>query len=524
MTNFAVLKIFKMSLINKAVMAALSPLLRDFDRGCEHPGAVQEHVFRQLLEAGKDTAFGAEHGFGSIRDYQDYRRKVPVREYDGFAPYITRMRKGEDYVLWNQKVRWFAKSSGTSSDRSKYIPVTPANLAGCHYRGFKTMLATYIRRYPDSGLFNGKALTLGGSVRVDEMSGKGARNGDLSAILLSNSPALAEIVRTPSRDIAMLADFREKIDGICRVCSKQNVTNFSGVPSWNLIMIERLLEYNHAEHLTDIWPNLELFMHGGIGFGPYREKYMRLIPSDRMHYLENYNASEGYFALQDDPSQTGMALTLDNGVFFEFIPMSALDSVMAGKSEEVYTVDEVRTGVTYAMVITTSGGLWRYLIGDCVEFTSLCPHRIVITGRTQLYINAFGEELMIHNAEEAMSEACRECGVEVVDYTVAPVFMDDTHAKGAHQWVVEFSAASQEAMRDPVRLERFRNALDAALCRHNSDYDAKRSGDVTMTMLELTPVPSGTFFRWMESRGKIGGQNKVPRLCNDRRFIDSILG
>ena len=348
-------------------MAALSPLLRSFDQGCEHPGAVQEGVFRSLLKAGRDTAFGNEHGFGEIRDYREFVRRVPVREYNQFAPYIERLRRGEDYLLWNQKVRWFAKSSGTSSDKSKYIPVTPANLSGCHYRGFKTMLATYIRRNPDSRLFNGKALTLGGSVKVDELSGGGARNGDLSAILLSNSPSVAEIVRTPSRKIAMLPDFRQKIEDICRVCSKQNVTNFSGVPSWNLIMIERLLEYNNAQYLTDVWPNLELFMHGGISFEPYRERYRRLIPSDRMHYLENYNASEGYFALQDDPGQKGMALTLDNGVFFEFIPMKSLEKVLAGESEEVYTVEEVRTGVRYAMVITTNSGLWRYLIGDCVE-------------------------------------------------------------------------------------------------------------------------------------------------------------
>lgn len=510
-------------MINKVVMAALSPLLRKFDQGCAHPGTVQNHVFRQLLEAGRDTAFGHEYGFDGIRDYTEYRRAVPVREYDGFAPYIERLRRGENYVLWNEKVRWFAKSSGTSSDKSKYIPVTPSNLSGCHYSGFKTMLATYIRRYPDSRLFNGKALTLGGSVKVDELSGGGARNGDLSAILLSNSPSVAEIVRTPSKDVAMMADFREKIEGICRVCSKQNVTNFSGVPSWNLIMIERLLEYNNVRYLTDIWPNLELFMHGGISFEPYRERYRRLIPSDRMHYLENYNASEGYFALQDDPAQKGMALTLDNGVFFEFIPMRSLDKVLAGESDEVYTVDEVHTGVRYAMVITTNSGLWRYLIGDCVEFTSLCPHRIIITGRTQLYINAFGEELMIHNAEEALSEACRECGVEVTDYTVAPVFMDESHAKGAHQWVVEFSAGSQGAVRDPERLEHFRKMLDAALCRRNSDYEAKRTGDVTMTMLELNSVPPGTFYGWMEERGKTGGQNKVPRLSNDRKIVEQIL-
>lgn len=510
-------------MVNKVVASVLSPVLRSFDYGCLHPGAVQESVFRTLMEAGKDTVFGREHGFDRIANLMDYRKKVPVRDYNQFAPYIERLRKGENYVLWNEKVRWFAKSSGTSSDKSKYIPVTPSNLSGCHYRGFKTMLATYIRRYPDSGIFKGKALTLGGSVKIDDMSSDGARSGDLSAILLANSPAVAEIVRTPSRKIAMLPDFEEKMAGICKVCSGQNVTNFSGVPSWNLIMIEKLLEYNGAKYLTDIWPNVELFMHGGISFAPYRERYRRLIPSDSMHYLENYNASEGYFALQDDPAQEGMALTLDNGVFFEFIPVRSLDKVLAGESDDVCTVDEVKTGETYAMVISTNSGLWRYLIGDCVRFTSLSPCRIVITGRTQLYINAFGEELMIHNAEEAMSQACRECGVEVTDYTAAPVFMDETHDRGAHQWLVEFSPESAGRMQSPESRERFADILDAALCSRNSDYEAKRKGNVTMTRLVLTAVPCGTFYRWMESRGKTGGQNKVPRLSNDRHFVEQIL-
>lgn len=510
-------------MINKAVAAALSPLLRSFDYGCEHPGAVQESVFRKLLAAGRETSFGTEHGFGRIRNRSDYRKAVPVRDYNGFAPYIERLRRGEDYVLWNEKVRWFAKSSGTSSDKSKYIPVTPSNLRDCHYRGFKTMLASYIRHNPDSGIFKGKALTLGGSVRMDELSSSGARNGDLSAILLSNSPSVAEIVRTPSRKTAMLPDFGEKIARICEVCSKQNVTNFSGVPSWNLIMIEKLLEYNGAEYLTDIWPNIELFMHGGISFGPYRDRYRRLIPSDRMHYLENYNASEGYFALQDDPGQSGMALALDNGVFYEFVPMRSLEKVLSGESDEVYAADEVKTGETYAMVITTNSGLWRYLIGDCVEFTSLSPCRIVITGRTQLYINAFGEELMIHNAEEALSQVCREFGVDVSDYTAAPVFMDEEHARGAHQWLVEFSPQSAGAMESAEAREKFADALDAALCSRNSDYEAKRRGNVTMDRLVLTVVPPGTFYRWMESRGKTGGQNKVPRLSNDRRFVGQIM-
>ena len=512
-----------MSLINKIVLAALRPLLDDFDYSLSHPVETQEKTFRTLLSSGKDTSFGKEHGFASIGSYGDFTGKVPVRDYNGFVPYIERMRKGEDNVLWNEKVKWFAKSSGTSSDRSKYLPVSPSSLKGCHFRGFKTMLATYIRRYPDSGIFTGKALTLGGSVKADGMSAGGVRNGDLSAILLYNSPGIVETVRTPSRETATLPDFGEKLDRICRECSGKNVTNFSGVPSWNLIMIEKLIEYNNAAYLTDIWPNIELFMHGGISFEPYRQRYRELIPSDRMHYLENYNASEGYFALQDDPQDKAMALTLDNGVFFEFIPMQSIESVLAGTSDDIVPIEGVRPGQTYAVVISTNSGLWRYLIGDCVEFTSTYPHKIIITGRTQLYINAFGEELMIHNAEKALSEACRECGVQVTDYTVAPIFMDSTHGKGAHQWIIEFAAGSP-IYGNPEMAERFRDLVDSALCRCNSDYDAKRRSSITMAPPEIVPVPPGTFYRWMERRGRAGGQNKVPRLYNDRRYAAEIMG
>ncbi len=513
-----------MPIINDIVRTALKPVLRGFEAGLKDPAGTQNRVFKSLIACGRDTAFGREHGFDGIRTYEDFVRQVPVREYDDLSPYIKRVRQGEDYVLWNEKTRWFARSSGTSSDKSKFIPVTPSNLTGCHFRGFKTTLSTYLQANPSSKIFLGKSLTLGGSVRLDELSSKGAMNGDLSAILLKNSPFAAELVRTPSKRIAMIADFEEKILGICKTCSHQNVTNFAGVPSWNLIMIERLLEYNKATCLTDIWPNLELFMHGGISFEPYREQFRRLIPSDRMHYLENYNASEGYFAVQNDLSDPGMALTLDNGVFFEFIPMSSLDDVLAGRSQDVCSIEGVRTGVPYALVISTNAGLWRYLIGDSVMFTSVYPHKIIITGRTKLFINAFGEELMIHNAEKALAEACGECSMEVSDYTVAPIFMDNERSKGAHEWVVEFSETCASGNGgDPKKVEEFRHRLDAALCRNNSDYEAKRSGGVTMSELELKIVPPGTFYKWMHGRGKTGGQNKVPRLSGNRRFVEEIL-
>lgn len=509
-----------MATLEKIVLAYLKPYLKALDYSASHPAEIQHRVFDGLIRAGSVTAFGKEHCFQKIHGYQDFRNKVPVMDYNATSPYIERLRKGEDYVLWNEKTKWFAKSSGTSSDKSKFIPVTPSNLRDCHYRGFKTLLATYLRMNPESRMFHGKSLTLGGSVKPDGSGGNSIMSGDLSAILLMNSPGIAETVRTPSKEIAMTADFGEKTDGICKMCSRLNVTNFSGVPSWNLVMIEKLLEYNNACCLTDIWPDVELFMHGGISFDPYRERYKSLIPSEKMHYIENYNASEGYFALQNDFSDKGMLLTLDNGVFFEFIPMKSLDKVLAGESDDIVPVEDVRPGTTYAMVISTNAGLWRYLIGDCVQFTSTDPHKIIIAGRTQLYINAFGEELMIHNAEEALAEACSECRLNVSDYTVAPVFMDDVHCKGKHQWIVEFQEGTAA---DEHKTEEFRHILDKALCKRNSDYEAKRENNTTMDELELTVVPAGTFYRWMHGRGKAGGQNKVPRLYNDRRFADEIL-
>ena len=512
-----------MSLINNIVLSALSPVLREFQRGVLSPEPTQRALLERFVQNGRETLFGRDHHFGQINNYADFVRNVPIRTYDDFVPYIERLRRGEDFILWNEKVKWFARSSGTSSDKSKYIPITPSNLQQCHYRGFKTLIGTYLRQTPQSRLFNGKSLTLGGSVTPDVLGNGGIFNGDLSAILLKNSPKVVEIFRTPSQKDAVIADFEEKVARICEVCSRQNVTNFSGVPSWNLIMVKKLLEYNNVSTLDQIWPNIELFNHGGISFRPYKEQFKQLIPSENMHYRENYNASEGYFAVQDDPEDDAMTLTFHNGVFYEFVPMSALDKVLAGESDEVYPIEGVKTGIQYAIVITTNSGLWRYLIGDCVEFTSVFPHKIIITGRTKLFINAFGEELMIHNAENALHKACRLSDVTVTDFTVAPLFMNQNGGKGAHQWCIEFSAESSEKMKNSSALEKFTQDLDNALREQNSDYDAKRSGDATMTRLQITPLPEGTFYRWMSSREKVGGQNKVPRLSPEREFVEALL-
>lgn len=505
-----------MNLINKILLTYWRGLLNELDSYREKPVEIQREVLDSLLIGGSDTSFGKEHHFGRIRDYETFRKRVPIRDYNAFKPYIERLRQGEEYVLWSQKTPWYAKSSGTSADKSKFIPITPDNLKSCHFKGFQTLLASYINTHQDSKLFYGKSLTLGGSVKPESSGGVSYYSGDLSAVLLQNSPKVVEAVRVPSKQTALIHDFEEKNLKICQECSGANVTNFAGVPSWNLIMIEKLLEYNNATELTQIWPNIELFMHGGISFDPYREQFRRLIPTERMNYMENYNASEGYFAFQDDLDDPGMLLTLGNGVFYEFIPMNYLEGVLNGESDNIFPLEEVKTGVQYAIVISTNSGLWRYLIGDCVMFTSVDPYKIIITGRTQQFINAFGEELMIDNAEKALAYTCKQMGVTVKEYTVAPVFMEE-HSRGGHQWVVEFDEGSS------VDYEKFADTLDARLCELNSDYEAKRSESHTMDRLTITPVPAGTFYNWMASRGKVGGQNKVPRLSGDRKHIESVL-
>lgn len=506
-----------MKLLNRILLTYFAPLLRQLEAGSKDSTASQRNTFRMLMQHVDQTQFAQQHRLSRATSYEAFRRQVPVREYDDLQPYIERIRQGEKYILWDEDVRWFAKSSGTSSDKSKYIPITPHNLKHCHYRGFQLMMASYLDRHPDSGIMTGKALTLGGSVAPDRMTNGQAGTaftGDLSAILLKNSPKIVEWVRTPAKNTALIAGFDEKVERICKECSKENVTNFSGVPSWNLLLLQRIVEYNHKQHLLEVWPNLELFMHGGTHFDPYREQFKALIPTDRMNYLENYNASEGYFAFQDDLQQNGMRLALDNGVFYEFIPVGEVDRVLKGECDRVIPLSEVRTGQDYALVISTDSGLWRYLIGDTVQFVSIHPHKILITGRTKLFINAFGEELMIANAENALAEVCRATGALVSEYTVAPVFMNQG-GKGAHEWVVEFKHLPQQ-----VSPESFAERLDAALCRLNSDYEAKRNG--TMQRLILHPVPQGTFYRWMEQRGKIGGQHKVPRLSSHRTFVEEL--
>lgn len=501
-------------ILNNLITIRYRGFLKEIEKSRKAPIPFQEKTFRNLLKNGENTFFGKEHNFKSISTLTSFQKAVPIATYNDFEPYFAKLRRGEDYILWSQKVKWFAKSSGTSSAKSKFIPITPDSLNINHFGGIKRMLVNYLSLYPDSGIFCGKALTLGGSVQLDTIGGE-SRCGDLSAIMLSNTPKFIENRRTPCRTTALMSDFSKKVEQICRESLRQNVTNFSGVPSWNLVLLSKILEASGKKNLLEVWPNLELFMHGGTSFTHYENIYKRLIPSDRMHYIDNYNASEGYFAFQDEKENSGLLLTVNNGIFYEFVPFASLQEALEGDNSRVVPLEGVKTGVDYAIIISTCGGLWRYLPEDCVRFVSIKPYRIIVSGRTKVYINAFGEELMIENAEKALSEACLKCHCKVTEFTVAPHFME-LNKKGYHIWAMEFEEK-------PADLEAFAEELDSALRHANSDYEAKRTGDSTMKRLKIIPLEPGTFLKWMAARGKLGGQNKVPRLWGDDTFIRDFI-
>jgi hypothetical protein len=483
--------------------------LTEIDAFRKNPMATQERQLLQNIESAQDSEFGQRYDFHSISSVETYQQRIPLHHYGDLRPSIERMMQGEGNVLCSEEVKWFAKSSGTTTEKSKFIPVPQCSLDECHYRGGKDVLTFYLNRYPDSNILTNKGLTLGGSHQVASI-GANTYCGDLSAILIDNAPLITELVRTPSREVALIADFEEKVKRIAEETLNENVVQFVGVPSWNLVLMRYLLNYAGKSNLLEIWPQLELFIHGGVNFAPYREQFHAIIPSPDMHYLETYNASEGFFAIQDDMNDSGMLLMLDYGIFYEFIPMSTFNTA----NPTFCTVADVQKGVNYALVITTNGGLWRYVIGDTVEFTSLFPHKIKITGRTKHYINVFGEELVVDNAENALRTACLATNAAIREYTVAPVFMCGDE-KGGHEWLIEFELP-------PADLAVFTSLLDQTLCAANSDYEAKRKNNTTLNMPLVRSLASGTFYRWMTQRGKLGGQNKVPRLYNTREYVDQL--
>ncbi len=486
------------------------PRQKELERHINEAGALQNEVLAYLTGRAKDTEYGRKHIFGNMKSYEDFAANVPLNTYEELKNDIDRMRHGESDVLWPGTVKWYAKSSGTTNDKSKFIPVSHDGLQNLHYQGGKDAVALYLRNNPKSRLFDGKSLILGGS-HSPNYNLRNSLVGDLSAILIENISPLANLVRVRCKQTALLSDFEVKRDRIARETMNKNVTNLSGVPSWMLSVLTRVMELTGKTHLEEVWPNLEVFFHGGVAFTPYRKQYEQLITSPGMHYMETYNASEGFFGLQSDPSDPSMLLMLDYGVFYEFIPMDEFGA----ENPTVVPITGVKTGVNYAMVISTSCGLWRYIIGDTVKFTSTNPYKFIITGRTKSFINAFGEELIVDNAEQGLAHACRETGAEVLEYTAAPVFMDG-NAKCRHQWLIEFS-------REPDDLGRFASLLDKKLQEINSDYEAKRYKDITLQHLDIVKARTGLFNDWLKSKGKLGGQHKVPRLSNSRDIIEQML-
>lgn len=501
-----------MKLVNDMVVWFLKRRIDRIEHFMANPIEVQQKVFSELLETARYTQWGVEYNYGQIKTIKEYREQVPVSTYEDIFPYIERVLKGEQNVLWPSTVEWFSKSSGTTNARSKYLPVTPESLEDCHYMGGKDMMTLLINNRPETNVFDGKGLSIGGTLHPNPYNTE-TQAGDVSAVIMQNLPTWAQLLRTPPIDVALMDQWEEKLEKMAEICSQEDVTSLLGVPTWSIVLLDRMMELKNAKSMLDVWPNFEVFVHGAVAFQPYRELFQqKYFPSSKVTYLETYNASEGFFALQDDLNRVGeMLLMLDYGIFYEFIPMEELGS----KFPKTLTLDEVELHKNYALVISTNSGLWRYLIGDTVRFTSLYPFRIKVSGRTKHFINAFGEEVIVENAEVAITEACNITGAIVSDFTAGPVYMGDS-TKGRHEWIIEFS-------KEPDDRTTFFKVLDDTLRQVNSDYDAKRYKDMALLPPLIHCVPAGTFYDWMGRRDKLGGQNKVPRLSNDRTYLEEIL-
>ena len=501
-----------MTLINSILSWVMKKRIHEVGLFMKYPVEVQEELFGQLIEKGKHTEYGNRFGFKGITSISQYQEQVPIVDYETLFPYIERQMRGEQNLLWPGEIRWFAKSSGTTNSKSKFIPVSQEALEDCHFKGGKDMLSIYFNNYPDSILFDGKGLALGGSKQLNPFNpNTNSYYGDVSAVIIQNLPIWAQFVRTPSLEIALMDEWEEKIEKMAKVTAQENVTSISGVPTWTILLLQRILEITGKSSIIDVWPNLELFVHGAVAFHPYRQLFDDLIGSNEMHYLETYNASEGFFGIQDQKDSDELLLMLDYGILYEFIPMDELSN----QHPVAVGLDQVKINKSYAMVISTNAGLWRYKIGDTIKFTSLNPFRIKITGRTKHFINAFGEEVVIENAETAITQACKQTNAVIDNFTAAPIYLDGTN-KGGHEWVIEFRTA-------PSSLDQFAMVLDKTLREINSDYDAKRYKGMALDLPVVRSVVPGTFYRWMKKRGKLGGQNKVPRLSNHREYLEDIL-
>jgi hypothetical protein len=499
-----------MKFINSLFSWLIKKRLHQIELFMRYPVEVQQEWFKILVENGTDTQFGQKYNFDDINTINDFQQRVPVHTYEDLQPYIEQVRNGKQRVLWPTEVKWFAKSSGTTDAKSKFIPVSWEALEECHYKAGKDMLALYCNNYPETGLFTGKALGVGGSHSIHEVNSEEYYTGDLSAILMTNLPFWAEFIRTPDLSIALMDEWEEKIDIIARKTLNQNVASIQGVPSWSLLLLEHVLKVSGKKYIDEIWPSFEAYFHGGVSFTPYRKRFFDLFAEKKPRLMETYNASEGFFGLEDVPESGELLLMLDYGIFFEFIPMHELNKPFP----KALTLDEVETGMNYAILITTNGGLWRYLIGDTIEFTSVYPFRIKITGRTKSFINLAGEELMVENADRAVYEACQKTGAIINEYTAGPL-IDEINKESRHHWLVEFTAP-------PADLNFFSEVLDNSLKNQNSDYEAKRYRNMILSFPLVEAVPKNSFYFWLKENGKLGGQNKIPRLTNSPAFINEI--
>lgn len=496
-----------MDIINSLITWRLKKRFHQIELFVKYPINVQSDWLKSILHDARDTEWGKRYDFRSIKTTTDFKNRIPLQDYESLKSDILRTKQGERNILWHSDIKWFAKSSGTTADKSKFIPVSIECLKECHYKGGKDMLSLYCNQVEKTHVFTGKTIMMGGSSQMNNM-GKGSQYGDLSAILIDNLPFWVDRYRAPNKDIVLMDNWEEKIEKMAEGVINENITSLTGVPSWTLVLFNRVLEKTGATSIKEVWPNLELFMHGGVRFDPYREQLNKIAPG--INYLETYNASEGYFGIQYEQGVQDFLLMLDYGIYYEFIPMSEFDD----ENPNVLSLEDVQVGINYAMVITTNSGLWRYKIGDTIEFTSLSPFRIRITGRTKHFINAFGEELIIDNAEMALKNACEITGAVINEYTAGPKYIENGEA-GAHEWLIEFDEK-------PENLDSFTQALDKTLKTLNSDYEAKRSSDLILKLPMIRIVEKGLFYKWLKGKNKLGGQYKVPRLCNHRKYIEEL--
>jgi hypothetical protein len=499
-----------MAFVNSIFTWYMKKRIHQIELFVKYPLDVQEEWFHTLISSAENTEWGKLYDYKSILTISQFKERVPIQNYDTLKPYIERMLKGEQNILWPSEIKWFAKSSGTTSDRSKFIPVSEEALEECHFKGGKDMISIYCNNRPNTQMFTGKGLVLGGSHQINQLC-EDIHYGDLSAVLIKNLPMWAEYYRTPDISIALMDNYEEKMDKMAEATIKENVTNISGVPTWTIVLAKKVLELTGKKNLLEVWPNLELYFHGAVNFTPYREQFKELIPSSEMYYLETYNASEGFFGIQDQDNSEELLLMLDYGIFYEFLPLENLED----ENPNTLSLEQVQLHKNYAIIISTNAGLWRYLIGDTIQFTSIAPFRIKITGRTKHFINAFGEEVIIDNAENALTKACNITTAKIKDYTACPIYFKGEDV-GGHEWIIEFET-------QPDNFERFVDVLDLTLREINSDYDAKRFKDMALRRPKVHNAPTNTFYKWLKARGKLGGQHKVPRLANDRKYVDEIL-